>query len=121
MPERVHIVVPGDDPPQIAGSPQLERLRSYGEVTVYRDRPRSFEEKIERVGRAQVIINSRGIVTWRERELRALPGLRLIATCSIGTDMIDLPVAGSPFAALSSSNALTSSSVSSSSMTTGPM
>jgi len=93
MPERVRIVVPGDDPPQIAGSPQLERLQPYGDVTVHETRPGSFEEKIERIRDAQVIINSRGIVTWRERELRTLPELRMITTCSIGTDMIDLEVA----------------------------
>ena len=93
MPERVKIVVPGDDPPQIAGSSQLERLEPYGDVTVYETRPESFEEKIERVRDAQVIINSRGIVNWHEPELRELPGLRMITTCSIGTDMIDLEVA----------------------------
>lgn len=93
MPGRIRIVVPGDDPPQIAGSPQLERLAPYGEVRVYDDRPADGAEKLARAGGAQVIINSRGIVTWREAELRALPDLRLIATCSIGTDMIDLDVA----------------------------
>ncbi|MBT4497735.1 MAG: hypothetical protein HOC74_08440, partial [Gemmatimonadetes bacterium] len=93
MSERVRIVVPGDDPPQIAGSPQLERLESYGDVVIYEDRPEGVEAKVERAQGAQVIINSRGIVTWREEELRALPELRLITTCSIGTDMIDLAVA----------------------------
>ena len=93
MPERVKIVVPGDDPPQIDGSSQLERLEPYGDVTVYKTRPESFAEKIERVHDAQIIINSRGIVTWHEQELRELPGLRMITTCSIGTDMIDLEVA----------------------------
>ena len=93
MPEPVKIVVPGDDPPQIADSPHLERLRPYGEVVVYRTRPESLEEKLDRVRGAQIIINSRGVVTWREEELRALPDLRMITTCSIGTDMIDLEVA----------------------------
>ena len=41
---------------------------------------------------AQIIINSRGVVTWRE-ELRSLPNLKMITTCSIGTDMIDLELA----------------------------
>ncbi len=93
MPEPVHIVVPGDDPVQIAGSPSLERLAPYGEVTLYDTRPASTQEKIARAKDAEIIINSRSIVTWREAELRALPKLRMIATCSIGTDMIDLAVA----------------------------
>ncbi len=92
MSERVHIVVPGDDPVQIAGSPHLDRLKEYGDVVVYDTRPADSAEKIERVRDAQVIINSRGVVTWRE-ELRALPNLKMITTCSIGTDMIDLELA----------------------------
>ena len=93
MTERVKILVPGDDPPQIAGSPHLERLESYGDVTLYDTTPQSFEEKIERAQDFDVIINSRGVVNWHERELRALPNLRMITTCSIGTDMLDLNVA----------------------------
>ncbi len=92
-PERVQIVVPGDDPVQIAGSPSLERLAPYGEVTIHDSRPESGAEKIDRVGDAEIIINSRGVVTWREADLRALPKLKMIATCSIGTDMVDLEVA----------------------------
>ena len=93
MSEPVKIVVPGDDPAQIAGSPNLERLARYADVTIHRSRPRDDAEKIARVGEATIIINSRGAVTWREADLRALPKLKMIATCSIGTDMIDLAVA----------------------------
>ena len=85
MSERVQVVVPGDDPVQIAGSPHLERLRAHGQVVIYDTTPADSAEKIERVRDAQVIINSRGVVTWRE-ELRSLPNLkmpvhRLVATC----------------------------------------
>ncbi len=93
MPERVKIVVPGDEPVQIAGSPSLRRLAPYGEVTLYETRPASRADKIARAREADILINSRGVVTWREAELRALPGLRMITTCSIGTDMIDLAAA----------------------------
>ena len=93
MAERVNILVPGDDPTQIAGSSQLERLQPHGDVVLYETRPQSSEEKLERARDFDIIINSRGAVTWREEELRALPKLRMITTCSIGTDMIDLEVA----------------------------
>ena len=86
-------VVPGDDPPQIQGSPHLERLRRHGEVVVYTDRPATMEEQLDRVRGAQVIINTRGAVRWPAVTLRALPELRMITTCSIGTDMIDVEVA----------------------------
>jgi D-3-phosphoglycerate dehydrogenase len=91
--DRLTIVVPGDDPPQIQGSPHLERLKPYGNMTVYTDRPASLEEQIARVRDAEIVINSRGLVRWPGEVLRAMPKLRLISTCSIGTDNIDLAAA----------------------------
>ena len=93
MDEAVKIVVPGDDPPQIAGSPALERLATRAEVVVYSDRPDNEDEKIARVRDAAVILNSRSAVTWRESDFAQLPALGLIATCSVGTDAIDLEAA----------------------------
>ena len=89
----VQIVVPGDEPVQIAGSPHLERLAGYGDVTLYDTRPASLEEKIERVKDADVIMNTRGAVAWGEQEFSQLPKLKMITTCSIGTDMFDLAAA----------------------------
>ena len=91
--DRAKIVVPGDNPPQIQGSPHLERLEPYGDVTLYTDRPESLEEQIDRTKDADIIMNTRGIVTWYAEALRQVPKLRLIATCSIGTDNIDLDTA----------------------------
>ena len=91
--DRVKIVVPGDNPPQIQGSPHLERLEPYGDVTLYTDRPESFEEQIDRTKDADIIMNTRGIVTWYAEALKQVPKLRMIATCSIGTDMLDLDAA----------------------------
>ena len=42
------IVVPGDSPPQIQGSPHLERLKPYGDVVLYTDRPETHEEQRRR-------------------------------------------------------------------------
>ena len=84
---------PGDEPVQIAGSPHLERLASYGDVTLYDTRPESSEEKVARVRDADVIMNTRGAVTWGEEEFSQLPKLKMITTCSIGTDMFDLAAA----------------------------
>lgn len=93
MSDRVKIVVPGDDPPQIADSPALARLAAWGEVVVHRDRPKTEDEKIARVRDCEVILNSRSSVTWRESAFAQLPKLRMIATCSVGTDAIDLDAA----------------------------
>ncbi len=88
--ERLKIVVPGDSPPQIQGSPHLERLKPYGDVVVYTDRPETAEEKVRRAEDADILINSRGMVKWHADVLPHLSKLKLISLCSIGTDMIAL-------------------------------
>lgn len=93
MPERVKIVVPGDNPQQIQGSPRLEALAPYGDVTVYTDRPSSVEQQIERARGATIILNSRGAVRWPGEVLRQLPDLKFITVFGIGTDSIDLVTA----------------------------
>ncbi len=91
--DRTRILIPGDHPPQIQGSAHLARLDAYGDVLLYRDLPASVQELIRRSGGSAVVINTRSSVHWPAQVLRALPELRLIATCSIGVDMIDLEAA----------------------------
>ncbi len=91
--DRPVIVVPGDDPPQIAGSPRLERLSDFGDVVLYDTRPGSVEEQLERSRTATAIINSRGQVKWPRQVLEQLPQLRMFTVCGIGTDAIDLDAA----------------------------
>ena len=90
---RLRFVVPGDEPIQIQDSKHLDRLEPYGDVALYTSRPASMEEQLERARDAHVIINTRGAVKWPADALRRLPKLRMITTCSIGTDMIDLETA----------------------------
>jgi D-3-phosphoglycerate dehydrogenase len=87
------IVIPGDDPPQLQGSPHLERLRVYGRVILYTDRPPTPEEKVRRAQDADCLINSRGAVKWPGADLRQLPRLHMVTACGIGTDAIDLDAA----------------------------
>jgi len=91
--ERVKIVIPGDDPVQCAGSPHLEKLKPYGDVKLYSDRPGSSAEKVARAQDADIMINSRGVISWGAEEFDQLPNLKMISTCSIGTDMFDLKAA----------------------------
>lgn len=93
MPSDVVIVIPGDDPPQVQGSPHLERLKAHGELILYSDRPATAEEKVRRAGNAVCLINSRGAVKWPGEVLRRLPRLKMITVCGIGTDAIDLEAA----------------------------
>jgi phosphoglycerate dehydrogenase-like enzyme len=89
----VRIVIPGDDPPQLQGSPHLDRLRRHGEVDMYLDRPATAEEKVRRVLEATCIINSRSAIKWGAEVLGRLPHLKMITACGIGTDAIDLEAA----------------------------
>ena len=93
MPDRVQIVVPGDNPQQIQGSPRLAQLEPSGDVTVYTDRPASVEQQIERAQGATILLNSRGAVRWPGDVLRQLPTLKFITVFGIGTDSIDLVTA----------------------------
>ena len=87
------IVIPGDDPPQCQGSPELKRLEELGDVVLYPDRPDSREEKIRRAKDAVVLINSRNAVKWPADVLQALPSLKMITVCGIGVDAVDLVTA----------------------------
>lgn len=89
----MRIVIPGDDPPQLQGSPHLERLRAFAEVILHTDRPADDAEKVRRCQGAAGLINSRGAVKWPGHVLDQLPDLRMITTCGIGTDSIDLETA----------------------------
>jgi phosphoglycerate dehydrogenase-like enzyme len=91
MPPR--IVIPGDDPPQLQGSPHLERLKQHGEVVLFTNRPADAAEKVRRAGGAICLINSRGAVKWPGDLLAQLPELRMISVCGIGTDSIDVEAA----------------------------
>ena len=71
--DRLKIVIPGDDPPQIQDSPHLDRLTPYGDVILYKDRPKTLDEKINRTKNADIIINSRGLVKWEVDALKTTP------------------------------------------------
>ncbi|HXG11447.1 MAG TPA: NAD(P)-dependent oxidoreductase [Gemmataceae bacterium] len=89
----VKLVIPGDFPPQLQGTPHLERLKRYGEVVLYTDRPTTLAEKVRRAQDAVCLLNTRGAVTWPAEALRQLPRLKMISVCGIGTDAIDLNAA----------------------------
>ena len=56
------IVIPGDEPIQLTGSPHLERLEAVGDVRLFGDRPGTDADKISRAADAEILINSRSIV-----------------------------------------------------------
>ncbi|MBI84052.1 MAG: hypothetical protein CMJ81_12700 [Planctomycetaceae bacterium] len=92
-PEKPLVVVPGDQPTQIGDSPQLDRLRQRTRVVLHRDHPADATDSLARVADADVLLNSRSHVCWPAESLERLPKLKMITTCSIGTDMVDLEAA----------------------------
>jgi phosphoglycerate dehydrogenase-like enzyme len=89
----VTIVIPADDPPQLQGSPHLQRLKGHGNVILHADRPATDDDKVRRAENAVCLINSRSAVKWPGEVLRRLPRLQMIGVCGIGTDSIDLEAA----------------------------
>lgn len=93
MTSRPTIVIPSDEPVQIGASPHLDRLRERAEVVLHSTRAGNLDEQFARAREADILINSRGYLKWPGELLRRLPRLRMISTCSIGTDSVDLVTA----------------------------
>lgn len=90
---RLRIVIPADSPPLVGRAACLPELRQLGDVTLYADRPATDAEKLQRLQDADILLNSRGHVSFSGELLRQLPRLRMIAVCGIGYDSIDLTAA----------------------------
>ena len=91
--ERLVFVVPSDEPAQIQGSPELGRLKPYGDLVMYTDMPLTMDKQLQRVINAHVIINTGALIDWPGEILRALPKLQMMTTSGAGTDHIDLKTA----------------------------
>lgn len=86
-------VVPHDHPLQMAGSAHLGRLEERTHLQLHSDPVTTVDEQLRRAHGAEIIINSRGALTWPGEVLRQLPELKMITTCSIGIDSIDVAAA----------------------------
>ena len=84
------VVIPADSPTQIEGSPHLDILKKHAEVELYSDFPSTQAEKMRRVENADVLINSRSSLHWSGEEFSSLPKLKMMSTCSVGVDGLDL-------------------------------
>jgi len=87
------IVIPGDNPKQIKGSTHLERLKKFGQITLFDSLPKNIEDQIQRVKNADIILNTRASVKWDSDSIKKLTKLKMIATCGVGLDNIDLEYA----------------------------
>jgi len=87
------IVIPDDFPPVMAGSKELERLKSYGEVILYDTKAESEAELIERLQGTKALINVRSYTVFNPNVLDSLPDLELISILGTGTDNVDFEAA----------------------------
>lgn len=87
------IVVPDDNPPVLAGTPALDRLRTIGEVRLYDSDATDPKTLIDRLREADVALNIRGRTLFTAEALGACPKLKLISIWGTGTDNVDLPAA----------------------------
>ena len=87
------IVVPDDNPPVMAGTPALERLRRLGEVRVHDSDATDPNVLADRLRDADVAVNIRGRTRFTAEVLAACSKLRLISIWGTGTDNVDLAAA----------------------------
>jgi phosphoglycerate dehydrogenase-like enzyme len=87
------IVVPDDNPPVLAGTLALDRLRQIGTVQVYDTDATDGKVLAERLREAEVALNIRGRTRFTADVLQACPKLRLISIWGTGTDNVDLKAA----------------------------
>ncbi len=89
----MRIVVPDDNPPVLAGTPALERMRRLGEVQVYDSDATDPAVLAERLQDAEVAVNIRGRTRFTDEVLARCPKLKLISIWGTGTDNVDLKAA----------------------------
>jgi D-3-phosphoglycerate dehydrogenase len=87
------IVVPDDNPPALAGTPALDRLRRLGDVQVHASDATNPQVLADRLRKADVAVNIRGRTRFTDEVLRACPKLRLVSIWGTGTDNVDLRAA----------------------------
>ena len=87
------IVVPDDNPPVLAGTSALERLRQIGTVQVHDSDAIELTVLAERLREAEVALNIRGRTRFTAEVLQACPKLRLISIWGTGTDNVDVKAA----------------------------
>jgi len=90
---RYSIVIPDDFPKAMSETKAEEKLRTLGEVHIYRDKAKTEEELIQRIKESEVVVNIRAYTRLTRPVLASCPKLRLISIWGTGTDNVDLEAA----------------------------
>jgi D-3-phosphoglycerate dehydrogenase / 2-oxoglutarate reductase len=87
------ICVPDDAPPVLSASSAWKDLTERAVVEYHDTLPGSEERLIERIGKAEVVLNIRSSVKFTGRVFTACPALRMLSVWGTGTDHVDLDAA----------------------------
>ncbi|MDE2843407.1 MAG: hypothetical protein OXN21_08500 [Chloroflexota bacterium] len=88
------LAIPDDEPPALAGTPLESRARELADLAEWHTtRPASNQETIERIRKADAIINIRSAVPFPREVLEACPNLKLLSVWGTGVDHVDLAAA----------------------------
>lgn len=83
------IVVPDDFPIAITGTPAERKLRTLGEVIIYNDKAETQERLIDRIRKAEAVINIRAYSHFTREVFDACSKLRIVSIWGTGTDNVD--------------------------------
>src|SRR4030042_5403434 len=84
------IIIPDDFPRAISGTKAEEKLKTLGETKIFLDKAKTQEELIERIKKAEVVINIRAYTHLNAEVLALCRNLRLISIWGSGTDNVDV-------------------------------
>ena len=87
------VVVPDDYPPVLGPSAAFRSLEARAQVGHHPSLPPSAEVLVERIGRAEAVVNIRSSVGFDEEVFARCPRLRALSLWGTGTDHVDLEAA----------------------------
>jgi D-3-phosphoglycerate dehydrogenase len=84
------IIIPDDFPIAISGTEAEKKLRTLGELKIYRTRAQTQDDLVQRIRKSHVIVNIRAYTRLTQEILSSCPNLRLISIWGTGIDNVDL-------------------------------
>ena len=87
------VVVPDDYPPVLGPSAAFRSLEARAQVGYHPSLPPSAEVLVERIGKAEAVVNIRSSVGFDEEVFVRCPRLRALSLWGTGTDHVDLEAA----------------------------
>lgn len=87
------IIIPDDYPPVMGPSEAYRTLPDRAEVDYHDTLPAGRGELVERIGKAELVINIRSSIDFTEDVFAACPNLKMLSLWGTGTDHVDLKAA----------------------------